>query len=267
MNEFKWNLCLFVFNPNQGLNRTIDSELLEYSVPAGVQTTLQVNQRLSLSPLLCIVDILWMSSFLVRRSSPTPPTFSSWNRPTTTASSWRSTSTCARGSWTSTAASSCMKPWTRKHGMVKKVRQSQTHRCRKSSWWIFFDVFISQGTNPSGSAEGDRVGDEEASVHHATGQKEQHAVRSISWTHLPGTHLKWTPVFAFDPVFLSCLTCYSLFTQTLIVAWIKGNLNVYISRDLWDDFLSVLSSLTCWDELVTEWSLTMETLTKVQRGM
>ncbi|XP_075879598.1 ral GTPase-activating protein subunit alpha-1 isoform X5 [Nelusetta ayraudi] len=51
--------------------------------------------------------------------------------------------------------------------------------------------------------------------------------------------------------------------QTLIVAWIKGNLNVYISRDLWDDFLSVLSSLTCWDELVTEWSLTMETLTKV----
>lgn len=51
--------------------------------------------------------------------------------------------------------------------------------------------------------------------------------------------------------------------QTLIVAWIKGNLNVYISRDLWDDLLSVLSSLTCWDELVTEWSLTMETLTKV----
>uniref|UniRef100_A0A671XIL7 Ral GTPase activating protein catalytic subunit alpha 1 n=1 Tax=Sparus aurata TaxID=8175 RepID=A0A671XIL7_SPAAU len=51
--------------------------------------------------------------------------------------------------------------------------------------------------------------------------------------------------------------------QTLIVAWIKGNLNVYISRELWDDLLSVLSSLTCWDELVTEWSLTMETLTKV----
>nr|XP_046268407.1 ral GTPase-activating protein subunit alpha-1 isoform X4 [Scatophagus argus] len=51
--------------------------------------------------------------------------------------------------------------------------------------------------------------------------------------------------------------------QTLIVAWIKANLNVYISRELWDDLLSVLSSLTCWDELVTEWSLTMETLTKV----
>ncbi|XP_072545048.1 ral GTPase-activating protein subunit alpha-1 isoform X1 [Salminus brasiliensis] len=51
--------------------------------------------------------------------------------------------------------------------------------------------------------------------------------------------------------------------QTLIVAWIKGNLNVYISRELWDDLLAVLSSLTWWEELVTEWSLTMETLTKV----
>ncbi|XP_036006703.1 ral GTPase-activating protein subunit alpha-1 isoform X6 [Fundulus heteroclitus] len=51
--------------------------------------------------------------------------------------------------------------------------------------------------------------------------------------------------------------------QTLIVAWIKGNLNVYISRELWDDLLCVLSFLTCWEELVTEWSLTMETLTKV----
>ncbi|XP_007430744.1 ral GTPase-activating protein subunit alpha-1 isoform X6 [Python bivittatus] len=51
--------------------------------------------------------------------------------------------------------------------------------------------------------------------------------------------------------------------QTLIVAWIKANLNVYISRELWDDLLAVLSSLTYWEELATEWSLTMETLTKV----
>ncbi|XP_027424563.2 ral GTPase-activating protein subunit alpha-1 isoform X10 [Zalophus californianus] len=51
--------------------------------------------------------------------------------------------------------------------------------------------------------------------------------------------------------------------QTLIVACIKANLNVYISRELWDDLLSVLSSLTYWEELATEWSLTMETLTKV----
>ncbi|KFO63715.1 Ral GTPase-activating protein subunit alpha-1, partial [Corvus brachyrhynchos] len=45
--------------------------------------------------------------------------------------------------------------------------------------------------------------------------------------------------------------------------WIKANLNVYISRELWDDLLSVMSSLTYWEELATEWSLTMETLTKV----
>ncbi|KAI1237756.1 hypothetical protein IHE44_0013842 [Lamprotornis superbus] len=47
------------------------------------------------------------------------------------------------------------------------------------------------------------------------------------------------------------------------IAWIKANLNVYISRELWDDLLSVMSSLTYWEELATEWSLTMETLTKV----
>uniref|UniRef100_A0A674ATB2 Ral GTPase activating protein catalytic subunit alpha 1 n=1 Tax=Salmo trutta TaxID=8032 RepID=A0A674ATB2_SALTR len=57
--------------------------------------------------------------------------------------------------------------------------------------------------------------------------------------------------------------CSPQLPLTLIVAWIKGNLNVYISRELWDDLLAVLSSLTCWEELVTEWSLTMETLTKV----
>lgn len=38
---------------------------------------------------------------------------------------------------------------------------------------------------------------------------------------------------------------------------------MYISRELWDDLLSVMSSLTYWEELATEWSLTMETLTKV----
>uniref|UniRef100_A0AAQ4RQ74 Ral GTPase activating protein catalytic subunit alpha 1 n=1 Tax=Gasterosteus aculeatus aculeatus TaxID=481459 RepID=A0AAQ4RQ74_GASAC len=65
------------------------------------------------------------------------------------------------------------------------------------------------------------------------------------------------------PSIIGGLLCPLLTAQTLIVAWIKGNLNVYISRELWDDLLAVLSSLTCWDELVTEWSLTMETLTKV----
>ncbi|XP_019874544.2 probable Rho GTPase-activating protein CG5521 isoform X2 [Aethina tumida] len=51
--------------------------------------------------------------------------------------------------------------------------------------------------------------------------------------------------------------------QTLIVTWIKANLNVFISRELWDRFLLVLTSLTNWDELIKEWAKTMETLTRV----
>lgn len=51
--------------------------------------------------------------------------------------------------------------------------------------------------------------------------------------------------------------------QTLIVAWIRANLCVYISRELWDDFLRVLSSLTDWEELITEWSNIMDSLTAV----
>ncbi|XP_008195928.1 probable Rho GTPase-activating protein CG5521 isoform X1 [Tribolium castaneum] len=51
--------------------------------------------------------------------------------------------------------------------------------------------------------------------------------------------------------------------QTLIVTWIKANLNVMISRELWDRFLLVLTSLTSWEELIKEWAKTMETLTRV----
>ncbi|ENN71988.1 hypothetical protein YQE_11279, partial [Dendroctonus ponderosae] len=51
--------------------------------------------------------------------------------------------------------------------------------------------------------------------------------------------------------------------QTLIVTWIKANLNVAISRELWDRFLHVLTSLTNWEELIKEWAKTMETLTRV----
>ncbi|XP_056402897.1 ral GTPase-activating protein subunit alpha-1 isoform X1 [Hyla sarda] len=51
--------------------------------------------------------------------------------------------------------------------------------------------------------------------------------------------------------------------QTLIVAWIKASLQVSVSRELWDDLLAVMSSLTYWEELVTEWAHTMDTLTKV----
>ncbi|XP_041418604.1 ral GTPase-activating protein subunit alpha-2 isoform X3 [Xenopus laevis] len=51
--------------------------------------------------------------------------------------------------------------------------------------------------------------------------------------------------------------------RTLIVAWIRANLCVYISRDLWDELLSVLSSLTDWEELINEWSQIMDSLTAV----
>ncbi|CAM1331539.1 RALGAPA2 (predicted) [Pycnogonum litorale] len=51
--------------------------------------------------------------------------------------------------------------------------------------------------------------------------------------------------------------------QTLIVTWIKANLNVVITPELWCNFLSVLSSLTQWEELIREWAKTMETLTRV----
>lgn len=61
-----------------------------------------------------------------------------------------------------------------------------------------------------------------------------------------------------------CIHTFLLTTpQTIIVAWIRANLYVYISRNLWDELLAVLSSLTCWEELVTEWAGIMDSLTAV----
>ncbi|CAL8089966.1 unnamed protein product [Orchesella dallaii] len=51
--------------------------------------------------------------------------------------------------------------------------------------------------------------------------------------------------------------------QTLIVSWVKASLNVPITAELWDQLQGVLSQLTFCDELITEWSKTMETLTRV----
>lgn len=55
----------------------------------------------------------------------------------------------------------------------------------------------------------------------------------------------------------------SFFIQTIIVAWVRANLCVFISRELWDELLAVLSSLTYWEELVTEWANIMDSLTTV----
>ncbi|XP_011868828.1 PREDICTED: probable Rho GTPase-activating protein CG5521 isoform X6 [Vollenhovia emeryi] len=51
--------------------------------------------------------------------------------------------------------------------------------------------------------------------------------------------------------------------QTLIVTWVRANLNVVISTQLWDQFLEVLTSLTQWEELIREWAKTLDTLTRV----
>ncbi|KAM6918106.1 ral GTPase-activating protein subunit alpha-2 isoform 3-T3 [Lycodopsis pacificus] len=55
----------------------------------------------------------------------------------------------------------------------------------------------------------------------------------------------------------------SVLFRTIIVAWVRANLCVFISRELWDELLAVLSSLTCWEELVTEWASIMDSLTAV----
>ncbi|CAB3994423.1 ral GTPase-activating subunit alpha-2 isoform X2, partial [Paramuricea clavata] len=54
--------------------------------------------------------------------------------------------------------------------------------------------------------------------------------------------------------------------QTLFVTWIRANLNVTVSVELWDRFLDVVSSLTHWSEVVTEWKSTMVILTSVIAG-
>ncbi|NXQ52378.1 RGPA2 protein, partial [Anthoscopus minutus] len=54
-----------------------------------------------------------------------------------------------------------------------------------------------------------------------------------------------------------------LLFRTLIVAWIRANLSVHISRELWDELLGVLSALTDWEELINEWANIMDSLTAV----
>ncbi|XP_021202849.2 probable Rho GTPase-activating protein CG5521 isoform X1 [Bombyx mori] len=51
--------------------------------------------------------------------------------------------------------------------------------------------------------------------------------------------------------------------QTLIVTWIKANLNVAVKSELWQNFMELLMRLTHWEDLIKEWAKTMETLTRV----
>lgn len=43
--------------------------------------------------------------------------------------------------------------------------------------------------------------------------------------------------------------------QTIIVTWIRANLCVFVSGQLWDQFLGVLSSLSGWSELIRQWAV------------
>lgn len=51
--------------------------------------------------------------------------------------------------------------------------------------------------------------------------------------------------------------------KTLILAWVKANLHIQVSEQLWKQFLGTLSSLTNWIQLIREWSKTMEMLTRI----
>ncbi|XP_051578364.1 ral GTPase-activating protein subunit alpha-2 isoform X2 [Myxocyprinus asiaticus] len=55
----------------------------------------------------------------------------------------------------------------------------------------------------------------------------------------------------------------SVLFKTIFVAWVRANLTVFISRELWDELLAVLSSLSHWEELVFEWASIMDSLTAV----
>lgn len=43
--------------------------------------------------------------------------------------------------------------------------------------------------------------------------------------------------------------------QTLIVTWIKANLNVAVKPELWQNFMELLTHLTHWEDLIKEWAV------------
>src|SRR6218665_512418 len=61
--------------------------------------------------------------------------------------------------------------------------------------------------------------------------------------------------FYFESITSSCQLFCVMSTQTLIVTWIRANLNFGVSKDLWNQLLAVLSSLTDWPEVIQEWAV------------
>uniref|UniRef100_A0A6Q2Y8C5 Rap-GAP domain-containing protein n=1 Tax=Esox lucius TaxID=8010 RepID=A0A6Q2Y8C5_ESOLU len=96
----------------------------------------------------------------------------------------------------------------------------------------------------------------------------EHAMNTQTWEQMLQVLLRITEAVMKRPqenqrkdTFAESLA--ALLFRTIIVAWVRANLCVLISRELWDELLSVLSSLTGWEELVTEWASIMDSLTAV----
>ncbi|XP_061897833.1 ral GTPase-activating protein subunit alpha-2 isoform X7 [Entelurus aequoreus] len=96
----------------------------------------------------------------------------------------------------------------------------------------------------------------------------EHTMDSQTWEQLLQVLLRITEAVMKRPLenqrkdsFAESLA--SILFRTIVVAWVRANLCVYISRELWDELLTVLSSLTYWEELVTEWASIMDSLTAV----
>ena len=53
------------------------------------------------------------------------------------------------------------------------------------------------------------------------------------------------------------------FFQTLIVTWIRANINVPLPLSIWQEFQATMIQLSGWEEMVREWSKTMDTITRV----
>ncbi|XP_033860055.3 ral GTPase-activating protein subunit alpha-2-like isoform X3 [Acipenser ruthenus] len=95
----------------------------------------------------------------------------------------------------------------------------------------------------------------------------EHTMNKQTWEQMLQVLLRITDAVMRRPqentkdVFATSLA--GMLFRTVIVAWVRANLSVLIARELWDELLSVLSSLTAWEELVIEWANIMDSLTGV----
>ncbi|XP_072313908.1 ral GTPase-activating protein subunit alpha-2 isoform X2 [Eucyclogobius newberryi] len=96
----------------------------------------------------------------------------------------------------------------------------------------------------------------------------EHTMNTQTWEQLLQVLLRITEAVMKRPHVNQRKDCFaeslaSILFRTIIVAWVRANLCAFIARELWDELLAVFSSLTCWEELVTEWASIMDSLTTV----